>query len=78
MTENLHARLSILPPKINQAVAQYAEVRWPTSATYKRKGTVKSKRNAGPQATEQRGFLALFSLGKIIFFWSPGTATSGA
>jgi len=43
MTENLHARLSILPPKINQAAAQYAEVRWPTSATYKRKGTVRAK-----------------------------------
>ena len=43
MTENLHARPPILPPKIYQAVAQYAEARWPASATYKRKGTVRAK-----------------------------------
>lgn len=42
MTENVHARPPILPPKIYQAVAQYAAARWPASATYKRKGTVRA------------------------------------
>ena len=28
--------------KIYQAIAQYAEARWPTTATYKRKGTVRA------------------------------------
>ncbi len=57
MTENLHARLSILPPKINQAAAQYAEVRWPTSATYKRKGTVRAN---VMRVSKQAGFRAFF------------------
>ncbi len=43
MTENLLAHPPILPPKIYQAVAQYVEARWPASATYKRKGTVRAK-----------------------------------
>ena len=55
--KTLHARPPILSPGVFQAVAQYAEVRWPTSATYKRKGTVRAN---VMRVSKQAGFRAFF------------------